>query len=430
MSSWPNLFVALSILGIGFGLFLLLLGVLLFSWSSLFRKFWQSKQARVVFVRRLIFYQIIGLSLLGIIFFTLHVHIPSVMEFEDFTMDFVMSLYRGIIPPIEEKNIPPFVLLDIDNKTNRSWGQPLYTPRDKLRNLIDVAVQAKARLIVVDIDVSRAEPHDQELKEYLEKHVTKCKEKQSVCSPIILVRTLSELAHGSTPAEPRTGFFDGVVTTESAPYVQWGSAQFSAFSNNVVRRWRLWEPACTKEQPEVIPSMELLVMDMIQRCSENIQNTLRSLQPQSCNGNVVVAPPTFVTFCGLTMSTDYKSVQQRIMYRIPGYDTNASKSPKHVVHDNNNVPILTVFSAQPYAESPSQESLEIMTGSIVVIGGSYNLGGGANDIHPTPIGDMPGAIVVINAIYSVLQRITIKPVSIWIWFAIAAVFIVIITLLS
>jgi hypothetical protein len=349
------------------------------------------------------------------------------MELEDFTMDIVMKLYRGNIPPIEEKNIPSFVLLDIDNQTNQSWGEPLYTPRDKLKNLIDVAVQAKARLIVVDVDVSRPEPYDQELKEYLEKHVTECKEKQSACSPIILVRALSKFASGSTPAEPRTGFFDDVVTTESAPYLQWGSAQFS-FSAGMVRRWRLWEPACTKEQPEVIPSIELLVMDMIRGCSENIQNALRSLQPQNCNGNGVAAPSS-VTFCGLTMSTDHQNVQQRIMYRIPGYDTDASESPKYVVHDNNDVPILTVFSAQPYAESPSQESLEIMTGSIVVIGGSYNLGG-ANDVHPTPIGDMPGALVVINAIYSVLQEITIKPVSIWLWFAIAVVFIVIITLFS
>ena len=416
-----NLLIILTFLAINVGVLVMLLNFFLS--RSRFKELWQNKS----FTRRLLINQFIGLSFLSLIILTSH-NIPSLMELEDVSIDFMMELYKWNIPPRKE-NIPAFVLLDIDNQTNQSWGEVQYTPRDKLKNLIDVAVQAKARLIIVDIDVSYPKPHDQELKEYLEKHVTECKEKQSACSPIILVRAFSEFASGSIPAEPRTSFFDDMVTTESAPYLQWGSAQFVGIGySNSIRRWRLWEPTCTKERPGITPSIELLVMGMIRGCTEDIQKTLRPFQPKNCDGNGIL-PPTSVTFCGLIMNTDPLSVQQRVMFRLPWSNDEKTLKYPHVVSENNGVPILTIFSAQHYAESPPQANLERLNDSIVVIGGSYGIGR-ASDVHPTPIGNMSGALILINAIYTLLQDITIKPVSMWILLAIAIVFITITTVFS
>lgn len=120
------------------------------------------------------------------------------------------------------------------------------------------------------------------------------------------------------------------------------------------------------------------------------------------------------------------------MYRIPWSDGEVPPKLPRLVPDNNGVPILTIFSAQPYAESPPQASLSALTDSIVVIGGShgYESNDPSCDVHPTPLGDMPGALVIINAIHSLLQDITIKPLSIWKWLIIAALFILLATLFS
>ena len=402
-------------------LFLLIVVSFFLSWKP-FKKFWL---LRPLFYRKLLVNQFIGLSLLGIILIGLRIPIPSLMELEDRVIDGMMLLYEKNIPSIEAGKIPPFVLLDIDNQTHFSWEKPPYTPRDKLKNLIDTAVQAKARLIIVDIDISRTIiidhplPDELVLAEYLKNYATQCKQNQSVCSPIILVRTFSSLDSNSNLLTPRVGFFEEVVT-QSFPYVQWGSAEFY-----LKKRWRLWEPTCTKEQqPEVIPSIALLAMGMIRGCTEEIQNTLHSLQPKNCDE---FSPPESITFCGLATSTNINRVEQPIMYRLPYREAPENKAM--TVHDNQGNTVLTILSAQPYAEEspPPQDSLEAFPDdSVVVIGGSYG-STGFNDMHNTPIGEMPGALVIINAIYSLLQDLTIKPVSNW-WLVIA--FVIIITLFS
>ncbi|HEC83748.1 MAG TPA: CHASE2 domain-containing protein [Thioploca sp.] len=288
-------------------------------------------------------------------------------------------------------------------------------------------MQANSLLIIVDIDISQSQsmknpsPDDQVLAEYLKNHATKCKQNQSDCSPIILVRAFSD--ESQSILQPRIGFFEDVVT-QSFPYIQWGSAEFYVSSTDITRRWSLWEPTCSKEQqPKVISSMALLTMGMIRSCTEEIPNALRSLQLENCRQFL---PPESITFCGLTISTKIDSVQQRIMYRMPYSEVPPNK---RVVHDNKGVPILTILSAQPYAESPPQDSLEVFPdNSVVVIGGSYGPPStGVSDMHDTPIGEMPGALVIINAIHSLLQGLTIKPVSYW-WLVIA--FLIILTLFA
>lgn len=114
-------------------------------------------------------------------------------------IDTLMQIRQEIIPA--NPDIPPFVWLDIDNMTHQAWHMPMFTPRDKLHHLINTAVNAEARLIIVDIDLSREtpmeglekytqglahHPYDQALFDYLENYATTC---SPVCPPILLART-------------------------------------------------------------------------------------------------------------------------------------------------------------------------------------------------------------------------------------------------
>jgi len=304
--------------------------------------------------------------------------------------------------------------LDIDDKTYYDWGEPLFTPRERLKNMIAAAVMAKARLIIVDLEVShktpvegsQLHPDDQALKTYLESYIAECKSKisSSACPTIILKRTFS------TQSNPvpilRTGFLDDVVTQKAAPYVQWASRQFYPAGDQVVRRWKLWQPACTAEnQLEVVPSIELLAMSLVKEdcITEDVQKALQLFQPKNCDNDTAQSLHETFKICDLPINTkDRWGINQRIMYRMSWLDS---------VTDEANMPVLTILSAQSYTtESLPQTKLKTLTDNIVVIGRSYREG---YDIHSTPLlGDMPGALIIVNAIHSLLhyEKIELSPI--------------------
>jgi CHASE2 domain-containing sensor protein len=132
--------------------------------------------------------------------------------------------------------------------------------------------------------------------------------------------------------------------------------------------------------------------------TQDVQNALQLFQPESCDSdNTAVSLPKSFELCGLPINTEDKwGINQRIMYRVPWNE---------LVTDEVNRPVLTILSARSHTESSSQDMLNTITGSIVVIGRSYREG---YDIYSTPLGDMPGALIIVNAIHSVLQSKNIE----------------------
>jgi len=388
---------------------------------------------------------VIGLGIMMVIIF--FQDLPWLIEAEDASMDWMMELNQKIIPSKAGKNIPAFVFLDVDDKTYHSWGEPLFTPRDRLKNMIETSIAAKPRLVLVDIDVSQPtpvvdeaslHPNDQILKDYLENYATECKRKTdgSSCPPIILARAFQVNVQPDKPSYPipRTGFLEEVVAN-GAPYLQWASAHFFHAEDQVIRRWMLWQPACTiDKQPIVAPSFELAVMANIQQgCSvANMQDELSKFRPKDCD-NVVddKEVKSEVKICSLITSTDIRNINQRVNYKIPWLPANDGLGESDTLVTQADEPVLTIFSAEHFATLPSQvtqENLEKLMGSIVVIGGSYL---DARDVHLTPLEEMPGALIIINAIHSLLtlDEGTIQPLNIYLRLLIMAILIVIMSIL-
>jgi len=365
-------------------------------------------------IRKFIVNTLFGLSIALLLI--LFKDLPWLMDKEDASMDWIMQFNQKMIPSIENKNIPAFVFLDIDDNTSHAWGEPLFTPRNRLKNLIDAAVKAKARLILVDVDVSQAtpveksalHPNDQELKTYLSEYVTKCKTSKSDCPTIIFVRNFS--VKPSAIPVIRTGFLEKIINEKSAPYLQWASSHFYKSEDQIIRRWSLWETACNNaQQPVVIPSVELLAVGVIRNCTDEIKQTLKIFQPNNCSEKNTSKQPSKINFCGMNINTDIRGVNQRIMYSMPWLVEDETPSLPYFVSDENDKPIVTIFSAQAYAEPKPQASLEALTGNIVIIGGSYRDGG---DIHLTPLNTMPGSLIIINAIHTLLEYNSIESLSI------------------
>jgi CHASE2 domain-containing sensor protein len=107
--------------------------------------------------------------------------------------------------------------------------------------------------------------------------------------------------------------------------------------------------------------------------------------------------------CGATPSDALtlppSRLSQRIVYRYPAL-AGLRENECYRLDPRTGTPLLSVVSAQPLTDGTPTSS-EVFTGRVVVIGGSFEAG---NDLHPTPLGVMPGPLVLVNAIDSLLEH--------------------------
>jgi len=344
-------------------------------------------------------------------------HSLELTEAENASMDWNMQVNQNIIAPIADTNIPSFVMLDIDEGTYQAWDEPLQISRKRLMYLIKAAVEAKASMVIVNLDISQPmpvegsglHPDDQALKNYLANYGTNCSSQkdQSACPTIILRQTFST-AKRNAPIL-RATFLDKVVA-EGAPYLQWASTQINPASNDlVVRQQQLWQSAYTaQEQATVVPSIELLAMGIIQEargrtdCVSEMDNELSPFSPLN---NAIPSPTlssSFLNLCGLTLRSAHTPDHfPRIMYRMAWVIDDKPPELPYLITDDDDVPALMIFPAEPYAQSQPQASLKVMADSIVVIGSSYRE---AREVYDTPLGDMPSSLILLNALYSLLDK--------------------------
>lgn len=385
------------------------------SWSDFRREF-----LRNVFV---------GLSVFFLI--TIFNDYPWFMDTEDAGIDLVMQIRQNIIQDRKSKEIPAFIFVDVDNVSRHQWNEPLITPRERIKNMIATAVQGGAKLVVVNYDFSRAVPveagaplhsGDQALKDYLANYASEHCQADKVCPPILLVRTF-EWSSDPVP-KPRIGFLEEAVQ-QSNPYVQWGSAQFYLSSyDQHVRRWRLWEPVCVENKPTVIPSVELSAAALIRNQYPLTEGTptltpaqtqallnkrLAEFQPANCQQEEESDLPRQIHIGDLTINTDKRGVFQRVMF---GFSWPEDKDPglDYFQYDESGDLALAILSAHNYAKLPVDTDISIFENNIVIIGTSSPQ---ARDIYLTPLDEMPGAMIIINAIHSLLEYEVIKPMPLW-----------------
>ena len=135
----------------------------------------------------------------------------------------------------------------------------------------------------------------------------------------------------------------------------------------------------------------------------DIQRQLDSPAPGDC-----VNPPEHANVeLGLSGRTLYVGEAGRILFSLPWRLRKDEARP--LVEDRRGnravplrkVPLLTIISASALLDTKEVPGPGgALDGSIVVIGGSYF---DAHDLHATPVGQMPGALVLLNAINTALQ---------------------------
>jgi hypothetical protein len=346
-------------------------------------------------------------------------------EANDQAMDWVMALYRGDAPT-QERSVP-ITFLDIDEETYRLWGEPLFIPRQRLVDLLREALHRKPALVVVDVDLSRPSgtPGDEELLRLLSAYDRGLPPWQAAARPPILLpatfrRVLASSSDSNEPSgrlERRSSFLGTSFSGEDKVF--WASPLFRVEEDGVIRRWRLWEEIpdtgpggepCT----EVIPSIQLLaaafltapgakMSDLQCRLSAAVTSTGRSCAAMAglCPAPSVddTAPARRLRLGGLDLAIPSSRTGQRIFYRYPAREELRAEE-SYPLHASFGRPSLLVLPAYPAAEGKPIDP-EAMQGRVVVIGGSFPE---SRDIYRTPLGAMPGSMVLVNSIHSLTEN--------------------------
>ncbi|MEY4684712.1 MAG: hypothetical protein RLZ25_1171 [Pseudomonadota bacterium] len=330
-------------------------------------------------------------------------NMPFLTEKEDAVIDVLMEAFQAA-PPLE--NAIPLAFIDIDDRTHRIWDEPLQLPRDKLLSLIQFAVAAEARVVYVDIELSRPSCQtqgDQKLLEFFKSY------KNQSDPPIILPQGI-RAALGDDPPSLRPSFLDVALNDPNSRALR-ASALFDVDDDDgVLRRWRLYE-RIGETVEGLLPSTELLIHSLVRAPLVSPREVLADLQ----RGLAGTAPTGLLKSMNLRIHSGSSRLSQRIVYSIPT-ELPPWRSAQEVPRaDGVMVPYLETISASCITDSNlnpncqrsyptgliAKSQVNWVKGRIVVIGASALE---ARDFFDTPLGVLPGSMVILNAISTLDQN--------------------------
>jgi len=368
----------------------------------------------------------------------------------DWAADTLVPLYVHI--GLETDRSEQFLFVDVDAKTLGRMGEPLITPRDALVKLLDFATEEtvdgkrRAKAVVVDIALShrtdgvgdwivdskvskedkadtQLSPPDQDLFDFFSRYDRD--------TPIVLARGFSLDVHDPENLDherPEASFLDdhpnimpldwyeetGNEPAFSKGRIFWGSPLFERDTDRHIRRWHLWNSWCRDGRAGVIPSVHLLTLALAQKDLERtphsertntlkaVAGRLRQIGEIRCGQSVEkTGTPATIPIGGVEIELKDKDDARRIIYTanplgeekwwlgLIGLGTGGGRVvtiPAHL--------ILYPPSAAP---GIAPIDLSVLDDRIVVVGASHAQ---ARDEYVTPIGTMPGATIIVNAIQS------------------------------
>lgn len=177
----------------------------------------------------------------------------------------------------------------------------------------------------------------------------------------------------------------------------------------MVRTWRLWEEGCHGNSPSATPSVELRGVALAFDSNAELDGWLNcSLNGRGCTTcgsstqrNECSAPPVKIHYGDnreivIDAHEDpHSDVSQRIVYAIHGSMPTNEQTHVDVFQRVSARDVLRSADGKAPLEPP-----ESVAGRVVVIGASNKDSG---DLHRTPLGKMPGAMIVINSMNSLTQ---------------------------
>jgi CHASE2 domain-containing sensor protein len=302
-----------------------------------------------------------------------------------------LSLVMGGVP----EDALPVTLLDVDDATRAAWGAAPVTPRAALAVLIGEAQRNGAAAILVDFDLVSeiaGAPPDAALAALFQSYPAEA-------PPMLLVRKI-----GFT----RSSDGDGSIRAAEAsltPYesaaagkanIRWITTLNDISADRAVRKIRLWQSVCDGATGTAYPSAALAAAALLfssSRHGEDLDSFLAARVAEECGqANPVPAawPPAAEQAAAIPYVITGTSRAPLLFRRIG--------AGQLVTYENGVAAKAGEIDRDPFA------------GRVVLLGATHSASG---DVYETPLGTMPGAIILANSIVQAKAIVETPPVPAW-----------------
>ncbi len=263
--------------------------------------------------------------------------------------------------------------IDYNDEAMEMLNYPALIPPQSLADILDKVATARPRLIIVDIDVTWSDD-----KLGLVRLRNSLQQLNLLHIPTLLLRETS--LSGTESRVLRPSALDAMV--DAMPYVWWVSAEGMPSDDAVNRKMRVWITACLNRLPISLPSPQLAATFIdASLASESAKadfNQQMAEANESCDENHVDGR------AAMTLKTRHKAISFNI------------KDAERIRYT------MTWERLSQVRYNPAKEywwgggpDVSGMRQGIVLIGSSA---GNRRDTASTPIGEMPGTLVVANSV--------------------------------
>jgi CHASE2 domain-containing sensor protein len=400
---------------------------------------------------------VIGAGIEWILIPLLHLWVPVLLiTVENLALDRMMAI-TAIIggPPRAGRSPPRQIFVNVDDVTwrGKDWGggEPDRAPRTAVLELVKTAFSHEATQVVVDIVIegnNKAHPEQQKEDEEFAKELDKLKDNISKEKQLVLVRSVRRplgqlaLAKGNSlrnlsyPAlsEIRESPSIDEVVKNSGGRIVVAAPYFVYSADRILRDWRLLKVVCQPNgRLHVVPSVQLLVaarhfgvsaenmpMQPDDRCTPLPDEEVTELPLMSD----VNRRQTVIEKQERDASISYWESLRSLILRIKRVDIGEAPFDKDAADDLGNRVVFrsgaNLQSDGYFSELSARLLLKgditaerlksLFSGRVAVIGQSFVEAG---DQHHTPMGQMPGSVVLMNAIDSMIRYPLIHPPAAW-----------------
>jgi CHASE2 domain-containing sensor protein len=294
------------------------------------------------------------------------------------------TILSGYTPP------QAVTVVDIDDASMKAWNRGATTPRPELAVLIEEVARRGPRAIVVDIDLSSLETPDRDAQ-----LAAVLSSRPAGAAPLLMVRRVTK----ADPDDPDAGAAGRIYRRfEATPYdadaagspaVVWITSIFEVDDDWAIRRLRLFEISCRASGAEVLPSGPLVAAELAAGGQARLAATLQALR----------------TGAQSACAEDRQGARDRTLVGIPpaasttytfGFPQTAGATSAGVTRVSDLGRRLMVVSARQITAGRDMASTPFRD-RVVIIGSTH---GYSRDFYRTPLGGMPGAWILANAMAS------------------------------
>jgi CHASE2 domain-containing sensor protein len=297
------------------------------------------------------------------------------------------------------RNAIPVTLIDIDDAVMSKVGAHARTPRDLIAGLLALASEKKAAGLFLDIDTSRpgeSATADKQLRLYLESY-------SADAPPLGLARRVRDIRAGNGEFATDASILDGAVSGH--PNILWVSSITRPDADQVVRRWTLSQSFCTGPAGETLASPQLMAAAIMSGRAKPMDD-IRMFLDAETRTNCQAAAGVGVEW---PRNPDPSAAIPFLFEDGPrGFSSETIERGGGPIRLFRRVSAAVFTGDKGELVAPAAIADELLKDRFVIIGASH---AESMDGHATPVGFLPGSLIVANAVASAPAILSARPLG-------------------